>query len=90
VIYSEKAMKFLKNNSLIIFLDAKIESIIKRISKSKKERGIIGLKNKSIKEIFEERLPLYKKYANITINLSDKINIKKIANEISKLKKKTF
>lgn len=66
VVYSEKAMEFLKKNSKIIFLDAPLEMIESRI-KNYETRGIIGLKSKSVKEIFLERHPLYEKWADIKI-----------------------
>ncbi len=80
VIYSKKAMDFLTKNSIIIFLNTNLSNIKKRIDI--KTRGIIGLKSKTIKEIFEERLILCKKYADITINILDYKNEKEIIKNI--------
>lgn len=86
-IYSKKAMKFLKKNSKIIYLNASFESINKRL-KNKSARGIVGLKNKSLKALYKERLPLYKKYADLTVKIPKDFNIciviKKIIGEINK------
>ncbi len=73
-VYSIKAMNFLKKKSVIIFLKASLESIKTRIPDQSK-RGIIGLKKKNLEVIFQERIPLYKKYANITIEMSDDFNV---------------
>ena len=74
VVYSKAAMGFLKKNSIVVFLDAPFESINARIT-NRAIRGIVGLKRKNLKAIFEERLPLYKKYADITIEMPADFNI---------------
>lgn len=67
VVYLEKVMNILENSSLIIFLDIPLGIIEKRLS-NRTAGGIVGLKLKSIEELYKERMPLYKKYADITIN----------------------
>lgn len=69
-IYSEKAMKFLKGISKIVFLNASLEQIKRRVPDFS-GRGIVGLKEKGLERLFEERLPLYRKYADKTVDLSD-------------------
>jgi shikimate kinase len=69
VAYSVEAMKFLKKNSVIVFLKAPFESIQKRLT-NQETRGIIGLK-KGLKTLFDERLILYKEYADVTIDMPD-------------------
>jgi shikimate kinase len=80
VVYSEEAMRFLKNNSIIIFLNDSLENIKKNINNIE-NRGIIGLKNKSFEELFEERMMLYSRYADIVINISG-LDVGKIVEEI--------
>ncbi|MBI2451034.1 MAG: shikimate kinase [Parcubacteria group bacterium] len=82
IIYSPRAMKFLKNISKIIFLDANPFIIKQRININ--SRGIIGLKIKSFEEVYDERRPLYKKYADIIIESENK-NIAEISREILNL-----
>lgn len=69
-IYSDRAMNFLKSISEIVFLNASLEEI-KRRTVDFSERGIVGLKEKGLEKLFEERLPLYKRYASMTIDLRD-------------------
>ena len=69
-IYSERAMNFLKSTSEIVFLNASLEEI-KRHTVDFSGRGIVGLKEKGLDRLFEERLPLYKRYADVTIDLKD-------------------
>ncbi len=81
VIYSEKAMGHLKKMSKIIFLDAPFRSIVKRIPNARK-RGIVGLRDRSLKELFEERMILYQKYADFSIKLNGKENIPRVVERI--------
>jgi shikimate kinase len=74
VIYSEKSMKHLKKMSKLVFLDPPFKSIVKRIPNAK-ERGIVGLGEKSLKEIFDERIVLYRRYADIIIKPQERDNI---------------
>jgi shikimate kinase len=63
-------MNFLKSISKIVFLNASLEEI-KRHTVDFSGRGIVGLKEKGLDRLFEERLPLYKRYAGVTIDLKD-------------------
>jgi len=85
VIYSKKVMNILKDSSVIIFLDTPLEIIEKRLV-NKATRGIVRLKSKSIKELYRERVPLYKKYADIIVNCSKKSDSEIIEEIIKKLK----
>ena len=68
IIYSKEAMEFLKKDSVIIFLDASLTAIDSWIA-NKITRGIVYLK-KGLRSVYKERLPLYKKYADIRIKLT--------------------
>ena len=74
VVYSEKAMEHLKKISKVIFLDTPFRSIARRLPNARK-RGIVGLRDRSLKELFEERMVLYQKYADFSIKLKGKENI---------------
>ena len=82
IVYLEKLMNALKKSSVIVFLDASLKIIEKRLT-DKATRGIVGLKAKSIKELYKERVLLYKQYADITINCFKKSN-SQITQEIIK------
>lgn len=84
VVYSVKAMEHLKKVSKIVFLDTPFRSIIKRI-RNTRNRGIVGLRDRSLKELFEERVILYKKYADFTIKIRERENILKIVEKIIQL-----
>jgi len=84
VVYSEKAMEHLKAISKIIFLDTAFRSIARRLPNARK-RGIVGLRDRSLKELFEERMVLYEKYADFSIKLKGREKIQEIAEKIVEL-----
>lgn len=84
VIYSKALMNTLKNISVVIFLDLPLKSLKERLI-NKESRGIVGLKTFSIAELYEERMPYYKKYADIKIscvNLSSSEIVNRIKKEL--------
>jgi len=80
VIYSDKSMNFLRQNSIIVFLDAPYTKIQQRLRK-RKHLSIIGLKQKGLKRLFSERLKQYRRYADITVRIESKSS-KKIVREV--------
>ena len=84
VIYSREAMRHLKEVSKIVFLDAPFRSIVKRIP-NVRNRGIVGLRDRSLKELFEERLVLYNKYADFSIKVRGKENVQGLAERVINL-----
>jgi len=84
VVYSERAMEHLKKISKIIFLDTPFRSIVRRLPNARK-RGIVGLRDRSLKKLFEERMVLYLKYADFSIKLKGKENIQEVAEKIVEL-----
>jgi shikimate kinase len=80
VVYSEKAMNFLKAISKIVFLDAPLNDIKNRIPDFSK-RGIVGLEN-GLEKLFDERHQLYEKYADMTIKVPRKFDLNIIMKNI--------
>ncbi|MCL5877366.1 MAG: shikimate kinase [Candidatus Bathyarchaeota archaeon] len=68
-VYSERAMAFLKSASKVVFLDASLEEIRRR-TPDFSGRGIVGLKAKGLERVFEERQPLYRRYADVIIDVA--------------------
>jgi shikimate kinase len=71
VIYSEKAMNVLKQEGQIIYLHVPFEEIKRRLINIK-TRGIVIKKGNSLKDVYEERAPLYTKYSDKTLDCSNK------------------
>ena len=70
-VLSDSAMQFLRKESEVIFLDVTYKNISKRIL-NLSERGLVREPNQSLQETYDERLSLYRKYADhIVINDGD-------------------
>lgn len=69
IVLSPEAMTFLKEHSTVIYLQTDFEIIEKRIGEGG-GRGIVSLGRKSLREIYDERLPLYEQYADATVDVS--------------------
>jgi shikimate kinase len=70
VIYSEKAMNVLKQDGQIFYLHVPYEEIKKRLINIT-TRGIVIKKGNSLKDVYEERVPLYIKYSDKTLDCSN-------------------
>lgn len=67
--YSEPAMLYLKENGIILFLDASLETLKERIT-NYEERGLAKRPGQSFQQLFDERYALYRKYADIVVQSS--------------------
>ncbi len=67
VIYSEPAMKRLKALGRIIYLHLSYDAMCERINNIT-TRGIVLKNGETLLDMYNERLPLYEKYADCTID----------------------
>ena len=82
VIYGEEAMEHLKEIGLVVYLKLSLESIADRLG-DLKQRGVALKEGWGLKELYEERVPLYEKYADIIIDCENKA-IRHITEEIAR------
>lgn len=68
VIYSEPAMRHLLQISSVVFLDAPLDAVRRHIA-AEAPRGIIGMKDGSLEELYLARLPLYRYFCTISVQL---------------------
>ena len=68
VIYRDFAMQKLKEKGTIVYLKVSYEEIAKRLGDLKK-RGVALKDGFTLKDLYEERAPLYEKYADIVVEL---------------------
>lgn len=66
-VYGEEAMKSLKENGIAVYLKVEPQELEKRINNIH-TRGIAMKEGTTIAELYEERAPLYERYADITVN----------------------
>lgn len=66
VIYGSKAMEHLRKIGTVVYIKLPCDTIEKRIG-SFKQRGISIEQGQTLKELYDERAPLYEKYAHVTV-----------------------
>ena len=66
VIYSEEAMKHYKEIGTVVYLKASYQTIKKRIRNPQK-RGVVLREGQSLRDLYNERVPYFEKYADITV-----------------------
>jgi len=80
-IYGKEAMEHFDSIGTIVYLNLPYEEIEQRLG-NLEERGVTIKKGQTLKDLYNERTPLYKKYSNLTINCQGK-TIREIVEEIS-------
>ncbi len=70
VIYSEKAMYALKQMGRIVYLHVPYEEIERRLTNIT-TRGIVIKKGKTLKDVYEERVPLYIQHSDQIIDCAN-------------------
>ena len=66
VVYCKNAMEHYKEIGSIVYLQASYETISRRLNNAK-NRGVVLKDGQSLKALYEERVKLFEKYADITI-----------------------
>ena len=82
VIYGTEAMMHLKSIGSVIYLKLGYEELKNRLG-DLSDRGVAIRLGQTLADLYEERTPLYEKYADITIDCSKK-DIREIVLEIEK------
>ena len=80
VIYGREAMQHLKKIGVVIYLKLSCESIAARLGDLRK-RGITLREGQTLQQLYDERVPLYERYADITVDCENK-SIREIVAEI--------
>lgn len=67
VIYGKEAMEHLKSIGKVVYLKLDYETLASRLG-SLKGRGVVLRDGQTLKDLYDERTPLYEKYADVTID----------------------
>ncbi len=70
-IYSEAGMQYLKHSSVFVLLDVSLQILQQRVGDFS-ERGLVKTEHQSFAQLFEERLPLYRKHADLVTACTEK------------------
>ena len=67
VVYGQKAMEHLKRISQVVYLKLEYEELKRRLG-DLVDRGVALRPGMTLRDLYEERLPLYERYADITVS----------------------
>lgn len=71
VIYGRGAMEHLREIGTVIYLKLPYEEVVERLG-DLNARGVTLQEGQTLRELYEERVPLYEKYAHIAIECHEK------------------
>lgn len=81
VIYGQEAMRHLKEIGTVVYLKLSYESIADRLG-DLKQRGVTLKEGQTLLQLYDERIPFYERYADVTVDCENK-TIRDIVAEIS-------
>ncbi len=67
VVYCENAMRHYKEIGKVVYLKVSFETINKRL-RNAKNRGVVLKKGQTLRDLYDERVALFEKYADITVS----------------------
>ena len=91
VVYSDKSMEHLKKSGKIIYLHLSYDTMVNRI-KNITTRGVVVKEGDSLEDMYNERLPMYQKWADVVINCDNNTveqTVEKIVKASSDCEKKS-
>ncbi len=66
VVYCDEAMQHYKEIGTVVYLSASYQTIKRRI-RSPKKRGVVLREGQTFRDLYDERIQLFEKYADVTI-----------------------
>lgn len=80
-VYGNRAMEHFQSIGTVVYLKLSLDSIADRLG-DLNERGVTLREGQDLIQLYEERAPLYEKYANITIDC-EHLSIREIVGQIA-------
>jgi shikimate kinase len=74
MVLSDKAMQNLKKDSRVVYIDVPLNEIKRRVTNIK-TRGIAFRKGDTLDDVYRNRVPLYEKYADVTVKFENAADI---------------
>ena len=82
VVYCKNAMEHYKKIGTVVYLQVSFETINKRL-KNAKGRGVVLKEGQTLKDLYDERVHLFEKYADVTVS-EDGLNLEETIEEVLK------
>lgn len=89
VVYGEEAMQHLREIGCVVYLRVSFEEIDSRLG-CLVGRGVVLKEGQTLKDLYEERSPLYEKYADIVVDEDGQTIRETVENVIDELKRIGF
>lgn len=86
VVYGAEAMAHLKEIGTVLYLKLPYEELNRRLCDIK-GRGVVLKEGQTLRDLYEERIPLYEKYADITVD-EYQLNVEQTIEKIIGLKER--
>ena len=81
-VYGREAMEHLRSIGQVVYLHLPYEEVEERLG-DLNARGVTLLPGQTLRDLYEERVPLYEKYAHVTIECSGKM-LREVVMEIAR------
>lgn len=70
IIYCAEAMEHLKEIGIVVYLKLSYETIADRLDNIK-QRGVVFKEGETLRNLYDQRCPVYEKYADLTVDGED-------------------
>ena len=87
MVLCEKAMHNLKSNSQVIYIKVPLDEIKRRVTNIT-TRGIAFDKGETLDDVYRTRIPLYEKYADVSVDFNDVSEYNSVENMIEAMVQK--
>ncbi len=88
-IYSQRGMAHLRQNGLIIWLDATLEELESRVT-NLDSRGLVNPENIGFAELYHQRVDLYRTYAALRIDCSSRLPLEIVEDIVCRVQSADF
>ena len=78
--YCTEAMEKYRENDIIVYIRLEYQELEKRLGNLKR-RGVVLKDGQTLKDLYDERTPLYEKYAHIIVD-SDNMGVEELMDAI--------
>ncbi len=86
-VYGEEGMERLKSIGIVVYLETAYDVLERRLHNIRR-RGVIIREGQTLRDLYEERAPLYRKYADITISEEHGNSEQVVAGIVSELRRR--
>lgn len=83
VVYGQEAMQHLKNIGTVIYIKLSFPTLTNRLGNIK-QRGVVLKQGQGLKDLYEERCPLYERYADLVVD-AENLDVEELLGEIFKM-----